>query len=163
MHKQVVALLAFGLSFAVCQTNFTISKQDLTDPSQDLPEFPCDNPASGKNRTATVPAHPTFSCCLCVMSNICFSMLPHSVCVQLIPRFVEGYTGFHHPCILLMICLATRAVTIHGAALGDLQLLEGVVLGGCSAPGRDVGVTAAEQHPAAGCGAHSLSAKTPEQ
>ena len=58
MRKHVVALLTFGLSFAVCQTNFTISKQNLEDPSEDLPEFPCKYPASGENGGSTVPAHP---------------------------------------------------------------------------------------------------------
>ena len=83
MHKQIVALLAFGLSFAVCQTNFTISKQNLTDPSQDLPEFPCDHAASGKIRTSTVPAHPLFQLVLLCLWQY---MLSHSACMQLIPQ-----------------------------------------------------------------------------
>ena len=73
MHKQIVALLAFGLSFAVGQTNFTISTQNLTDPSQNLPEFPCDYPSSGEQLDINSASSPQIQLalsitCFCILS-----------------------------------------------------------------------------------------------
>ena len=96
MHKQIVALLAFGLSFAVCQTNFTISKQNLTDPSQDLPEFPCDYAASGEVRTKQCQLTSLSVGSLCPQQH----MLWHSVCIQRIPQIwgLHSFPFIHALC-----------------------------------------------------------------
>ena len=157
MHKQIVALLAVGLSLAVGQTNFTISTQNLTDPSQNLPEFPCDYPSSGENWTSTVPAHPTFSWpsaphasafCLCPVHPTDLGPAQLLVAVPFCSCVSSSQCGLSHTCRHPAWCrdVAVAAVSAEGIGLEE-----------CSAAGPVVMGMAAGQHPAASCGASSFT------